>query len=1014
LLEKLLADLSSTKDAIEQIARSIRDVEHRLTHAIEHPPEPVASGSEAREDNEPRKVAILGGGIAGLTTAWYLATGDNAGKFDVTVYQMGWRLGGKGASGRSPSGRVKEHGLHVWMGFYENAFRLMRDVYRWVETKKTAKDPDVSKLAVATFRDAFLPDHAVGVAIDGDPWKAWTAYFPPNPGLPGDAITMEDNPFSMRQYFARTLEMVKTVVLSRDFDPGAEQAASDKDPTVSRADAVVAAYEALVEAFKLHRTGLDATNLATRWREVRPALKSFALVTGESPEAVEVALEETYAAAANVVLGLKPTQRLAFANAVSSASRKQISRALEHWLEKILESIPHESRQLVLRVLDRVVARARSEPEVNRTARKRAGESLALAAKDALLRNQPVPDDWDAGIRKPADAWSETVERNRQGLSPQTSVEKIASPPPYRWPNAANEAESAPSNEDSPGPADSRNTQIIRRWSRLLRGSAIVGAGMWAGVFRLFEQMVDDIEDALSTNNNYLWLELLEAIERQAKLQMDEIAGLDPALRTRWELVELSMIILRGIVVDGVLKASDGLDCLNEYDCREWLRKHGASETALQSSVVRGLYNLAFSDTEPLAAGQAIRGALRMFFTYRGALFWKLSAGMGDVVFAPLYLALEAQGVKFEFFHRVESLTATRSTEGVDTISEVALSVQATVPGTSSMLKDGTWPDAPVPELLREIPWAFSGNEAEAVFESPYADAVEWGFRPAVLKARDPSARASRYDFDLLVLALGGGAIGPATKALSAANEHWEAMVGHIHTMPTVAMQLWLDRDLHSMGWTLPPTTMSGLRGRFDSWSDMTHVIPFEESGRADSDPQKWPQALVYFCGVAPGAKQRNATDHGGAESPEDWLARMEREGDGFLRSAAQWTLDHQAVRMWPGAATATGQFDFSRLVHVAGRKASALPTNCDAEGGAYLRLNWRPSDLYTLALPGTIRYRMSPLNVPFDNLTIAGDWTDCGFNEGCVEAAVMSGMLASHALSERPPLRDIVGYDHP
>jgi hypothetical protein len=47
-------------------------------------------------------------------------------------------------------------------------------------------------------------------------------------------------------------------------------------------------------------------------------------------------------------------------------------------------------------------------------------------------------------------------------------------------------------------------------------------------------------------------------------------------------------------------------------------------------------------------------------------------------------------------------------------------------------------------------------------------------------------------------------------------------------------------------------------------------------------------------------------------------------------------------------------------------------------------------------------------------NMTIAGDWTECSFNEGCIEAAVMSGMLASHAISGRPELDDIIGYNHP
>ena len=45
------------------------------------------------------------------------------------VYEKSWRLGGKGASGRDADGRILEHGLHVWLGFYENAFRMMRECY---------------------------------------------------------------------------------------------------------------------------------------------------------------------------------------------------------------------------------------------------------------------------------------------------------------------------------------------------------------------------------------------------------------------------------------------------------------------------------------------------------------------------------------------------------------------------------------------------------------------------------------------------------------------------------------------------------------------------------------------------------------------------------------------------------------------------------------------------------------------------------------------------------------------
>lgn len=53
-------------------------------------------------------------------------------ELDITVYQLGWRLGGKAASGRGRDDhdRSLEHGYHVLLGFYDNAFATMRACYR--------------------------------------------------------------------------------------------------------------------------------------------------------------------------------------------------------------------------------------------------------------------------------------------------------------------------------------------------------------------------------------------------------------------------------------------------------------------------------------------------------------------------------------------------------------------------------------------------------------------------------------------------------------------------------------------------------------------------------------------------------------------------------------------------------------------------------------------------------------------------------------------------------------------
>ena len=72
------------------------------------------------------RVAVIGGGCAGIAAAWELSKDP---RYQVHVFEKSWRLGGKGASGRTADGRIIEHGLHVWLGFYENAFKMIRDCY---------------------------------------------------------------------------------------------------------------------------------------------------------------------------------------------------------------------------------------------------------------------------------------------------------------------------------------------------------------------------------------------------------------------------------------------------------------------------------------------------------------------------------------------------------------------------------------------------------------------------------------------------------------------------------------------------------------------------------------------------------------------------------------------------------------------------------------------------------------------------------------------------------------------
>src|SRR5688572_3165460 len=90
--------------------------------------------------------------MAGLAAAWALSAEECRDDFEVTVYQRGWRVGGKGASSRGVNGRIEEHGLHVWLGYYDNAFRLLRDVYE--ELDRASTDPSCP---ILFWRDAVAP-----------------------------------------------------------------------------------------------------------------------------------------------------------------------------------------------------------------------------------------------------------------------------------------------------------------------------------------------------------------------------------------------------------------------------------------------------------------------------------------------------------------------------------------------------------------------------------------------------------------------------------------------------------------------------------------------------------------------------------------------------------------------------------------------------------------------------------------------------------------------------------------
>ncbi|HEY1122718.1 MAG TPA: NAD(P)-binding protein [Haloferula sp.] len=156
-------------------------------------------------------IVILGGGVGGCAAAyWLTATPELRAKYRVTLYQTGWRLGGKGASSRGESDqhRSEEHGPHVWFGFYENAFKTLRGAME--EHQRLGYT--IGRFN--TLDDLFMKAHE-GVFYHhdeaADKWEPWKMTLPEYAGEPGDGTPCPDirsNLWRMADHLALNLSKV--------------------------------------------------------------------------------------------------------------------------------------------------------------------------------------------------------------------------------------------------------------------------------------------------------------------------------------------------------------------------------------------------------------------------------------------------------------------------------------------------------------------------------------------------------------------------------------------------------------------------------------------------------------------------------------------------------------------------------------------------------------------------------------------------------------------------------------
>ena len=423
-------------------------------------------------------------------------------------------------------------------------------------------------------------------------------------------------------------------------------------------------------------------------------------------------------------------------------------------------------------------------------------------------------------------------------------------------------------------------------------------------------------------------------------------------------------------------------DSLDDQEWSAWVMRHGASPRAMASAAGRCSYDYVFGSRagitdfghRAVAAGTAMRALLRLLFNYKGALFFKLQAGMGDIVFAPLYELLHRRGVKFRYFHKVTHLGLSADGRAIETIGiERQATLKDDTPGAEYRpLYDVNglpcWPSRPWYDQLVE------GDELQC--RGIDLESMWSGWKGTEL----PPLRVGQ-DFDLVVLGISLGGLPAIAGELMQRHAPWQAMVDNVKTVATQAMQFWFNDPLRDLGWIGDSGILTGYYEPMDTWSDMSFLLPRENWGAVA------PQQISYFCTVF--KPTGPAPPFGPSDYPQRQLAAA--------KAGAQPWIDKRLTQLMPRTEGDDGRFDTARLFDQNGGSGQA---RLEAQ---YFRVNVDPpSELYVQSVPGSTRHRMTADGSGIDNLFLAGDWLRTGINAGCVEAAAMGGLQAARAISGR------------
>jgi uncharacterized protein with NAD-binding domain and iron-sulfur cluster len=475
------------------------------------------------------------------------------------------------------------------------------------------------------------------------------------------------------------------------------------------------------------------------------------------------------------------------------------------------------------------------------------------------------------------------------------------------------------------------------------------------------------------------------------------VDGQDERERQRQRLLQegldLTGAVLRGVISDCYLQRKS-IDALDAEEFTTWLERHECDLKVPGSTLLQTMYDTFFwyGEGDPrrpnVGAGTAITVILRAMCTYKQAITFKMTAGMGEVVVAPMYEVLRQRRVKFKFFHKVTRLELGAQ----QTLRRVHLSRQADILENKEYVPTfsqgglSCWPSEPRWEQLRDG----AALKAKGVsFESHWE---QHSVGSEVLEV-DGAANANGATFTHVIMAVSLGAFKKLNQdagmcdELLAASPAFSDMAASMDLVPSQAAQLWSTRRTGELGdYAAGYESVAGPQP-LPIWADMSQVLLREQH------PAAGPKSLHYGCGTFK------------TELYKETLAARDTEKRALelVRNEVKGWLNERSAGLWRHA-THNATFDWNVLYDPQDRVGAA---RLEAQ---YIRANVTPTECCPGTPPGSSAKRLRSEESGFKNLFLAGCYTRTGLNTTCVEGAVMSGMQASRAVCGSPRL--VVGED--